>query len=58
MVELFTTETCPKCKILKKKLDDKGVKYKIGDNQVIVDAGYRVVPMLRVDGELLDFLGS
>lgn len=55
MVTIFTTEICPKCKILKKKLEDKGVEYKIGDNQEIIDAGFTGVPILKVDGEYLNF---
>ena len=46
---------CPKCEILKKKLEDKEVKYKNGELQEIIDAGFRNVPVLRINNEYLDF---
>ena len=55
MIEIFTTETCPKCTILKKKLDDAGIEYTIGDNKEILDAGYTGVPILKVNEEFLNF---
>ena len=47
---------CPQCEILKKKLDDKKVKYIKTDNfEKIIQAGFRSVPVLEVDGKMLDF---
>lgn len=55
MIKLYTTD-CPKCKILKKKLDEKNVKYeKITDIKVMAELGIRAVPVLRVDDTLMDF---
>ena len=47
---LYTTH-CPQCKILTKKLDQKGVKYtSIDDIEVMSSFGLKAVPALCVDG--------
>lgn len=46
---------CPKCEILKKKLEDKKVIYKNGELQEIIDAGFRNVPVLKINNQYLDF---
>ncbi len=46
---------CPKCEILKKKLEDKEVNYKVGELQEIINAGFRNVPVLKINNEYLDF---
>jgi glutaredoxin len=56
MVTIYTTETCPKCKILKKKLTDKNIDFKDEmDVEVLKSLGIYDVPVLNVDGTLLDF---
>lgn len=56
MVTIYTTETCPKCKILKKKLTDKNIDFKDEtDVEVLKNLGIYDVPVLNVDGTLLDF---
>lgn len=54
-VILYTTG-CPKCKVLKSKLAEKNVEYQ--ENTSIEDMqklGISLVPVLSVDGELMDF---
>jgi len=47
---------CPKCKILQNKLDEKGILYdKSDDIQELISLGFKTVPMLKLDGEYLDF---
>lgn len=48
---------CPKCKILKKKLDDKKIKYEeCGDIELMIRKGITFLPVLETDsGKLLDF---
>ena len=47
---------CPKCTILEKKLAEKNLVYKHEDNvETMLAKGLQTVPMLEVDGELLDF---
>lgn len=52
---LYTTH-CPKCTVLKKKLDQKGISYEeSNDLDVLVKHGIQSVPVLDVDGELMLF---
>lgn len=52
---LYTT-SCPKCLILKKKLDDKNIKYETEVNiDIIKEKGFFSMPILEVDGEALSF---
>lgn len=54
-VILYTTG-CPKCRVLKSKLAEKNVEYQ--ENTSIEDMqklGISLVPVLSVDGELMDF---
>ena len=52
---LYTTENCPRCKMLKMKLAKKNIEYKeISDIEVLLSKGIKQAPMLEVDGELLN----
>lgn len=54
-VILFSTG-CPKCKVLKKKLDDKDIEYTIDSNvDKMLEMGIMEVPVLVVDDRTLDF---
>lgn len=55
MIVLYSID-CPKCKVLKKKLEEKGIAYQ-GNNSVeeMLSLGINQVPVLKVNGELLDF---
>jgi len=56
MITIYTTATCPKCKILKKKLDDKGIAYEeFNDEDEMQRMGILSVPIMSVDGKLMDF---
>ena len=56
MITIYTTQTCPKCKILKKKLQEKGIEYKeFNDEDEMQRMGILSVPVMDVDGEQLDF---
>ena len=56
MITIYTTQTCPKCKILKKKLHEKGIEYKeFNDEDEMQRMGILSVPVMDVDGEQLDF---
>ena len=47
---------CPKCKVLKKKLKEKGIEY-IENNSVdeMISLGITQVPVLSYGGRLMDF---
>ena len=56
MITIYTTQTCPKCKILKKKLQEQGIEYKeFNDEDEMQRMGILSVPVMDVDGEQLDF---
>lgn len=55
MVILYSTH-CPKCKILETKLKQKNIHYEeCNDVDDMLSKGIQSVPMLEIDGELLDF---
>lgn len=57
MVEIFTTQTCPRCHMLKEKMNIKGIDFKENqDVDEVIKLGYRSVPIVKKeDGEILDF---
>ena len=55
MLTLFSTG-CPKCRILEKKLAQKGIEYvEVNDTQQMLDMGLKSVPWLEVNGQMMDF---
>ncbi len=57
-VILYSTG-CPKCKVLKKKLENKGVEY-TENNSVdqMLSMGIKQAPMLSVDGQLMNYIDA
>lgn len=54
-IVLFSTG-CPKCKVLEKKLQQKNIVYEeVNDVDVMTEKGFMTVPMLEVDGKVMDF---
>ena len=57
-VILYSTG-CPKCKVLKAKLDNTWIKYEIVDDvDEMLRLGITTVPCLGVDGKVLNFKES
>ena len=53
---LYTTG-CPKCRILRQKLDDAGIEFEINTNvDEMVELGFTTVPMLKLYGMYLNFV--
>lgn len=47
---------CPRCKVLRMKLDQKGIKYDtVNDIAVMQEKGFQEAPKLEVDGVVMDF---
>ena len=47
---------CPRCKVLKMKLDQKGVQYEtVNDIEVMKEKGFQEAPKLEVDGVVMGF---
>lgn len=56
MVKLYSND-CPRCKVLKQKMDDKGIEYSLESAiDTMISLGIKEVPILDVDGTLLDFV--
>lgn len=55
MVTFYTTH-CPQCKVLQKKLDAMGIRYKENTNiDDMLDLGIKSAPALGVEGKILGF---
>lgn len=57
MVELYSTG-CPKCNVLKKKLDNANIVYNLNTTfnvEELITQGYDEVPLLKIDDKILRF---
>ena len=55
LVILYSTG-CPRCNVLKQKLDGKGIRYvTVNDVDVMTEKGIETVPVLEVDGQMMPF---
>lgn len=53
---LYSTH-CPQCDILEEKLNAKNIKYtEVSDISLMLEKGIKNVPVLEVDGDMMDFL--
>ena len=56
---LYKTPTCPKCKVLKRKLEDKGIEFTENEDiDEMLSMGIMNAPTLSVNGKLLDFMSA
>ena len=47
---------CPRCKVLKSKLDEKGIEYEdISDVEIMKAKGFKEAPKLEINGVIMDF---
>ena len=59
MVKVYTKEGCPKCRILKMKLAQKGIEYEeFMDFDEMLKMGIKSVPQMEVDGKRMDFAAA
>lgn len=65
MIDLYSKEGCPRCKVLKAKLDKANINYnyivcKEGDEnfQYLIDRKFIQLPALRVGDDLLDLTAA
>lgn len=53
---LYTTEHCPRCKVLGDLLNQKNIEYqKIIDTDLMISKGYMSAPILEIDGKSLNY---
>ncbi len=54
---ILYSNDCPKCKILKERLDSKGVDYEIcNDIDLMIEKGFRSMPILEVNEKIMNYL--
>lgn len=59
MITIYTTEICPRCKILKKKLTDKNIDYiEVNDMDKLLELNILEVPVLKIDDTMFDFAAA
>ena len=60
MIILHSSSTCPKCKVLKMKMDKAGIAYEINEDiKIMEELGIKSLPYLQLsEGKLLDFSGA
>lgn len=57
-VILYSTG-CSRCKILEAKMNTKNIDYTvIDDTDLMISKGFMSLPMLEVDGEVMDFINA
>jgi len=58
VITLYSND-CPKCKILKLKLDSKNIQYNLcSDIDMMVSKGFQSMPMLEIDGATMNYLDA
>ena len=59
MITVYTQDNCPKCKILKKKLDGKNIEYvECNDIDIMLTKGVESVPVIELDGNMFDYANA
>lgn len=54
-ITLYTID-CPKCEVIEKKLNRANINFKIcKDTNLMTEKGISLLPVLEVNGELLNF---
>lgn len=55
LITLYSTG-CPRCNVLKQKLDSKKIEYTVvNDVDIMTEKGISTVPVLEVNSQLLQF---
>lgn len=58
MLMLYSTG-CPKCRVLKKKLDEREMQYQENTSvEEMLSLGITSVPILCIDGQMMDFTSA
>ncbi len=56
---ILYSNNCPKCKILKQKLDEKNITYDTcSDTEIMKSKGFKSVPMLEIDTKIMTYLDA
>ena len=53
---ILYSNDCPKCRVIESKLKAQNVEFEKTDNfEKLISLGYKTLPLLEVDGEIMDF---
>ena len=53
---IFYSTGCPRCSVLKQKLENKNIEFEtVTDVDKMIELGIQSAPSLSVDGKILDF---
>lgn len=56
MITIYSKVGCPKCKVLKMKLEQKGLEYTdCQDTEKMISMGLKSLPVLAVDDKMMKF---
>ena len=56
MIVIYTQGLCPKCKVLKKKLDNKNIEYvECDDINTLISKNIDLTPVLEIDGNMMNY---
>lgn len=59
MIVIYTQDGCPKCNILKKKMNNKNIEYtECSDVDILVSKGIEFTPMLEVENKMMDYTNA
>ena len=55
-ITVYSSPTCPKCKMRKMQLKAKGISFNVcEDTQVALSKGIQNLPAMEINGQLLNF---
>lgn len=55
-ITVYSLPNCPRCMVLKTKLKQKEISYNlVSDEKILEEKGITLVPVMVVDGELMNF---
>ena len=56
VITVYSQDGCPKCKVLKMKLDQKGLSYnECKDVELMMALGFMALPVMAVDEQVMPF---
>lgn len=59
METVLFSNNCPKCNILKNKLNDNNIEFETSnDFNEIIEKGFKTLPILKYNGKYMDFMES
>ena len=55
-IKVYSLPSCPRCMVLKSKLQAKGIEYEeISSEEILIEKGFMTVPVLQIDDKYYQF---